>query len=271
MKTNLSVFLIFLSMSIAACGPSEQSSSNKEKFNAYLKHKRISVEDTERVERVRKEYERRGALVSAIADTNKLDKAVVAVELEEFRREMMISRYFDHYLKEAVTDQGLQNFYSQNIDQYKSRRVKVSHILFRTNPRMDQTERDAALTQAREAYSQINAGAAFEELAKEVSQDKVSGDKGGSLGWINEGAISEAFSAKVFEMQAGAVSEPFATDFGFHIVRVDEAAQELTKSFDAVKGDLRYQLRNQAKQAEMQRLLKAAGYSAPNSATNEEG
>jgi len=251
------IAVIVLSLSVVACGNQQTSGDN---FNAYLKHKRISADDSARVERARKEYDRRGALVSAIESTNKLDQAAVDVEIEEFRREMMISRYFDQYLKQAVTDQGLQNYYTQNIDQYKSRRVKVSHILMRTNPRMDQTERDAVLTRAREALSRINAGESFADVASELSEDKVSGEKGGSLGWINEGAISEAFSAKVFEMQAGQISEPFATDFGFHIVQVEEAAQDVTKSFDAVKGDLRYQLRNQAKQAEMQRLLESAGH-----------
>jgi peptidyl-prolyl cis-trans isomerase C len=73
-------------------------------------------------------------------------------------------------------------------------------------------------------------------------------------------------------MKAGDVSEPFLTDFGFHIVKVIEAPQDVTKPLNALKGDIRYQLRNQSKKAETKRLLDIAGYKAkaPISESNPE-
>ena len=191
-----------------------------------------------------------------------MDKSLIDAELEEFRKELLISRYFEQYLNDAVTEQGIQNFYSENIDNYKSRKVKVSHILFRTNARMDEIARQAVLTTATAAYSRITSGEDFAVVASDVSEDKVSAEKGGDLGWVTEGAVSDGFSAKVFSMKAADVSEPFLTDFGFHIVKVVEEPQDVTKPLSALKGDIRYQLRNQSKKAETRRLLDLVGYTS---------
>lgn len=258
--TKKTIFLASL-ITLAACNQNSPS-SDQASFEAYLKTKRVSLDDTARVERLREEYGRRASLATAIYNSDKLDTALIDAELEEFRKELLISRYFEQYLNQAVTDQGIQNFYGEHIDQYKSRKAKVSHILFRTNPRMSEQERQVVLTKATEAYSRINGGDTFAEVAKELSEDTVSGEKGGELGWINEGAVSDGFSAKVFAMKSGEMSEPFLTDFGFHIVLVQEEPQDVTKPLSALKGDIRYQLRNKSKKAETKRLLDSVGYQA---------
>lgn len=258
-KMNSKPIFFAALLALTACNQ-DAPSSDKASFEAYLKTKRVSLEDTARVDRLRVEYDRRASLATAIYESNKLDKHLIDAELEEFRKELLIGRYFEQYLNEAVSDQGVQNFYSENIDNYKSRKAKVSHILFRTNARMNEQERQVVLTKASEAYSRVNSGEDFEVVAKEMSEDKVSGDKGGDLGWINEGAVSDAFSSKAFSMKTGEMSEPFLTDFGFHIVKLVEEPQDITKPLSALKGDIRYQLRNQSKKAETKRLLDSVGY-----------
>lgn len=259
MKTKILITSLAVAILTTACNQQEFN-TGQDKFEAYLKTKRVPLEDTARVERMRTEFERRTALANSIYGSGELDKALVDAEIEEFRKELLISRYFEQYLNDAVTDQSIQNYYGQNVDKYKTRKAKVAHILFRTNPRMSEEERQAVLTKAAEAYSRLNAGEEFAELAKELSEDKVSGEKGGDLGWINEGAVSGGFSARVFEMKAGETSEPFLTDFGYHIVRIDEEPQDVTKPLSALKGDIRYQLRLESKNAEIERLLDKAGF-----------
>jgi len=232
--------LIALTVTMLAVTACEQKEFNtdQQRFEAYLQTKRVSLEDKDRAERLRGEFKRRGALANAIYKSGDLDTALVDAELEEFRKELLISRYFEQYLNKAVTDQGIQNFYSENIDRYKSKKTKVSHILFRTNSRMDDIARQAVLTTATAAYSRLTSG---EDFA----------------------------SAKVFSMNAGELSEPFQTDFGFHIVKVVEAPQEVTKPLASLKGDIRYQMRNQSKKAETKRLLELAGYQAKTTKTSE--
>ena len=78
---------------------------------------------------------------------------------------------------------------------------------------------------------------------------------GGDLGWLQSGAIDPVFSDRIFKMKAGDVSEPFQTSFGYHVVKILEPRQVVKRSFESVKGDIRYKLRSESKQAEMARLL----------------
>ncbi|MBL4672211.1 MAG: peptidylprolyl isomerase [Arenicella sp.] len=255
----ISVITLVASVLISSCNQ-QQSSTDKEEFEAYLKLKRVSLDDQTRYERLRVEYDRRAALAVATLNTELLDQVLIDAEIEEFRKELLISRYFEKYLNDAVTDQGIQNYYSNNVDDYKTRKAQVSHILFRVNPGMDETERQVALTKASEAHSKITSGEDFASVAKTMSEDKVSAAKGGSLGWINDGAISKAFSEKIFAMQKDQISEPFLTDYGFHIVKIDEGQQDVVKPLEALKGDIRYQLRSESKKAETKRLLESVSY-----------
>ena len=184
----------------------------------------------------------------------------VEAEVEEFRKQLLLSRYFETYLEQATTDQGIQNYYSQHIENYTTRKVHVAHILFRVNPDMGEPERQALLTRAGETYSQLTSGGDFAEIAKVTSQDNISAVKGGDLGWINAGAVSKEFSAKAFSLGEGEISPPFLTTFGYHILKVIEAPQEITKPLESVKGDIRYQLRSESKAAETRRLLDSVGY-----------
>lgn len=227
-------------------------------FSAYLNFKRIPLQDGERSARALEVLVEREALAQQIAQSEELDQQLVQAELDEFRRQMLISRYFENYLKDAVTDESIANFYATHADRYQSESVHVAHILIRVSPEMGEVERQAKLSTAHEAYSKLQQGQPFEEVAAAYSEDRLSAEKGGDLGWLQQGAVGPTFSKTVFEMEPGSVSEPFLTPFGFHIVKVIEGPQTMTKPLDAVEGDIRYELRNEAKKAERERLLNAA-------------
>jgi peptidyl-prolyl cis-trans isomerase C len=86
----------------------------------------------------------------------------------------------------------------------------------------------------------------------------VSAQKGGDLGWLKEGSIDAKFSKILFGLEPAEISEPFETPFGFHIVKLADGPRIVKKPLEAVAGDIRYQLRNKAKQAELERLMKMA-------------
>ena len=226
----------------------------QETFDAYLKYKRIPVDSEAKAEAALDRFLTREALASTIERSGLLEAAEIAVELNEFKKQMLISRYFDKFLQEKVSDVAARNYYTSNAELYQNKKAMVSHLLLRVNDAMSDTERKAKLTKAHEAYSKIRAGEDFTEIVKLYSEDKVSAKKGGSLGWLKEGAIDPVFSKTAFELKEGGVSEPVLTSFGYHIIKLDEAAKVIQKPFEAVQGDIRYQLRAQAKRAEMDRL-----------------
>jgi peptidyl-prolyl cis-trans isomerase C len=263
------IFLLTLSLlalGLAGCGngKSEQPPSlavingqpiTKAEFAAYLKFKRVPDNGQKRRQLLLDQYLEREALAAAIEKTDLLDKELIEAELNEFRKEMLISRYFEKFLEDKVTDQAVQNYYNTHAADYEERMAHAAHILIRTNPKMSETERKAKLTTAQDAYSQIRAGKDFAEIAENYSEDRISAQKGGDLGWLKEGSIDPRFSKILFELEPGAVSEPFETPFGFHIVKLIEGPKVVKRPLSAVAGDIRYQLRNKAKQAELERLL----------------
>ena len=259
-------FLLTLTvlLGLAACGKSEKEpvvakvndqDITEAKFDAYLKFKRVPANDEKRRKTLLDQYVEREALAAAVEGERLLDRELIRAELNEFRKEMLISRYFEKFLKDKVTDQAVQNYYNTHAADYEQRMAHGAHILIRTNKAMSETERKVKLTTAQEAYSKVRAGQDFGEIARDYSEDRVSAKKGGDLGWLKEGSIDPRFSKTLFELKPGDVSEPFETPFGFHVVKLVEGPKIVKRPFGAVAGDIRYQLRNKAKQAELERLV----------------
>lgn len=265
MKTQPIVNVLLILAALSGCKGGDKNEVAKigdrtisqAEFNAYLELKRIPKDDARRKQVALDSYLEREALADAVAKQGKLDKALVAAEMREYEKELLINRHFDKFLGDTVNDQALRNYYSTNSEKYEESKVHVAHILFRLNPGMNEQERKAKLTAALDAYSKLKAGQDFAEIAAKVSEDKFSGKKGGDLGMLRKDSIDPRFAQKVYAMKQGELSEPFETSFGYHIVKLLEPAQSVKKPFESVQGDIRYELRAKAKEAEMNRLKAA--------------
>lgn len=232
---------------IASIGDSEVTASE---FQAYLDFKRIKIKDDQHKQTVLDQYLQREALSRAIEGRqDDRAKAMTAAELAEFRRQVTISRYFERYLKDAVNEEKIRNYYLSNQQKYSQEKVQVAHILLRLQRDMSEPDRKVKLTRINEIYSKLKAGADFAETARELSEDTVSSRKGGELGWMKKGAIDAGFSEQMFKLGKDEISEPFETPFGYHIIKVLAEASTTTQSLESVTGDIRYILRQQAKRA----------------------
>ncbi len=224
-------------------------------FNHFLEFKNIPQDDKKRVDMMLKDYMQREAFTSVIENSKDFDSTLIKTELNEFKKQIVLRQYFENYLKEKVSEEAVKNYYSTRAEDYQHEKIKVAHILIRTHNKMSEAELQAALTRAQEAYSKARAGQLFADVAKEYSEDTVSSKQGGELGWLSKGAIDPVFSSRIFETKVDEITEPFKSSFGFHVVKVLEEPQLVKIPFEKVKGDIRYRLRQQAKQAEMDRLL----------------
>lgn len=253
------ILALFIINGLSACSDEgvaviDGETVSKEQFEAYLDFKRIQIRDEAQRQDVLQQYADRIALTRAIEKLDSLDAAKIDAELDNFRQQLYISRYFEKYLKEKVTDQQQQNYYVANQSKYESDQAHVAHILFRTNRNMQENEKKAKQTAAHEVYSKLKSGSDFKELANQNSEDKISANKGGDLGWIKQGTINETFSEKVFALEKGQYTEPFETPFGYHIALLLDDIKTVKQPFESVKGDIRYKLRQQAKNAEIIKL-----------------
>lgn len=265
MWINLRTFIFLLTLgTLVGCGQKDNIIASvgdkdvtQKEFDAYLEFKRINKDDKKSVSAALEQYLEREALVQAVSQSDVLNKDLIEAELNSIKQEMMISRYFETYLKQNVTDQKIRNYYASNPDHFQSKKVKVAHILLRTHDKMSEQERRAKYNRAHEAYSKLNAGAKFAEIVTEYSEDLISAKKEGVIGWLGENAIDPIFANKVFnELQPGEISEPFHSKFGYHVAQVIEGPSIITKPFEKAQGDIRYQLRQAQKDSQLQQLLK---------------
>ncbi|MEA3404517.1 MAG: SurA N-terminal domain-containing protein [Pseudomonadota bacterium] len=150
----------------------------------------------------------------------------------------------------AVDDELLQGYYSDNKSLFMlPEKRQAKHILI--NLEADTVEAEtAAMKTVAEVQAKIAAGESFEELAKTYSQDPGSAQSGGDLGSFEQGMMVPEFDEAVFSMEAGQVSDPVKTDFGFHLIKLTgiEAAQ--VQPFAEVKAQVteQYQLQEAEKQ-----------------------
>jgi peptidyl-prolyl cis-trans isomerase D len=101
----------------------------------------------------------------------------------------------------------------------------------------------AALAQAQQVLAQATSGKDFGELAKQYSQDPGSAQNGGDLGWAERGAFVKPFADALFAMKVGEIAGPVKTQYGYHIIRLDEVQAGKGKSFEEARPELEAQVR----------------------------
>ncbi len=142
----------------------------------------------------------------------------------------------------SVTDEALRAYYEQVKDKFSTaERRHAHHILITAENGMDDA---AAKKKAEEIFAKIKSGGDFATLAKENSKDPGSAAKGGDLGWAKRGDYVKPFEDALFSMNPGEVRGPIKSDFGYHIIRLDEV-EGSTKTFEQVRAEVETDYRNE--------------------------
>jgi peptidyl-prolyl cis-trans isomerase C len=143
-----------------------------------------------------------------------------------------------------VTDEALEAHYKQNVQRFATpAQVRARHILLK----FEATTTDEQKAEMKQKIAEIRAevtkegGKAFEALALEHSACP-SGKQGGDLGLFGRGQMVPEFDKLAFELEPGVVSEPFLTNFGYHILEVTEKRAARTKPLEEVKEQLKLEL-----------------------------
>ena len=179
--------------------------------------------------RVLAEFLIENQLFADAAERQKLSPGTGLEErLQYWRRRTLRDVYFDKNVKDWVNDEETKRYYEQHVGALKpEEEVRARHILAESKDK------------ARELYEKIAHGADFAALAKENSKDPGSKDQGGELGFFTRGQMVPQFEEAAFRLKAGEVGEPFETQFGWHIIKVDERRPRAAPSFEDVKERVR--------------------------------
>lgn len=167
-------------------------------------------------------------------------------QLELARQTILIRQLFADFQKQSpVSDADIQAEYDKFAAENGGKEYRARHILV-------ELEADA-----KALIAQIKQGASFEELAQKVSKDPGSGANGGDLDWAGADSYVAEFSDAMVKLDKGQMTDdPVKSQFGFHIIRVDDVRQAELPKFDDVKPQIAQQLQQQ-KLAKFQQDLRA--------------
>lgn len=145
----------------------------------------------------------------------------------------------------TVSDADVQKYYDENKDKFADpEKVKARHILLKTED------------EAKAVIAQLNSGANFGELAKEKSTDTGSKDSGGDLDYFSRGQMVPEFEKAAFEQNVGVFSQqPVKTQFGYHVILVEDHKAKVQKTFDQVKDEIKQTLLQEKKDQKFSQYL----------------
>ena len=181
------------------------------------------------------------ALVDSI-ETTETDQLAVDNET----RGLLANRAMERIAAEPVDDAAVQAAYDAQFGSAEGgTEYNASHILVETEE------------EAQAIAEEVRGGADFAEVARERSTGP-SGPNGGELGWFGAGMMVPEFEEAVAGMEPGSVSDPIQTQFGWHVIRLNETRQQEAPSLDEVRAELEAQVQGQRLQEEVARLVSEA-------------
>jgi peptidyl-prolyl cis-trans isomerase C len=139
-------------------------------------------------------------------------------------------------IAKRVTPEKVQERYAERIKSMQGEEeVRARHILVATEE------------EAKTLIAEIKKGTAFEKLARDKSTDKASGAEGGDLGWFKKSDMVPEFASVAFAMTKGQLSDaPIKTQFGWHIIQVDDRRAAAPPPYEELAGELRDELTREA-------------------------
>jgi len=161
-----------------------------------------------------------------------------ARQLAYLREKMLLEEYMQREVDAAVTDEAARELYETTTTEVEPQEeVRARHILV-------EEEEEAVAVLAR-----LDEGESFEDLAAELSQDPGSAPRGGDLDYFTQDRMVAPFAEAAFALEPGEVSDPVETQFGWHVIKVEDRRDTELPSFEEMRDQIENFLTRQAQQA----------------------
>jgi peptidyl-prolyl cis-trans isomerase C len=179
---------------------------------------------------------------------NLADDPEVKKLMNEYETQAIRQVYVTRYLDQQVTEDAVKARYEKKLkDNPPPEEVRAAHILVKTED------------EAKAIIEQLKGGADFAALAKEKSTDKGSGANGGELGWFAKDVMVKEFADAAFAMKVDEYSQtPVKSQFGYHIIKLEERRTQPAPTLDSQRQQLRAELSEETIQALVASLRKEA-------------
>jgi peptidyl-prolyl cis-trans isomerase C len=201
--------------------------------------------------------QRKQQLVAYLIDVTLLAQAAAAKKLETApdyaarlayaKNKVLMEMLLNDVTKTAQTEAEMKKLYDESVAKIQpEEEVRARHILVKSE------------AEAKDVLAKIKGGADFEKLARELSIDPSAKTNGGDLEYFTKGQMVAEFSEAAFKLNKGQVSEPVKTQFGFHIIKVEDKRQKPVPAYEAVKDQVAAFIVRRA-QAELVMKLRSEG------------
>lgn len=169
----------------------------------------------------------------------------VANEIEIARQSVLIRAVVQDAAKGgAVTEEATRKEYERIKNELGTREYKARHILVEKED------------EAKDIIAQVKKGASFEKLAAEKSKDPGSKVRGGDLDWGGPGNYVKPFGDALVKLKKGQMTEtPVQTQFGWHVIRLDDERARKVPPYEEVKANLQQQMQQQSQKTAFEKLL----------------
>lgn len=183
---------------------------------------------------VKEELVRREVLAQEARKKGLEKSAATQAQVELARQAVLIRAYLQDFVKShPVTDGEIKAEYDKIKSQLGDKEYKARHILVEKED------------EAKSIIAKLEKGEKFEELAKH-SKDPGSKDKGGDLGWANPAGFVKPFAEALTKLEKGKITTtPVKTDFGYHVIKLEDSRPLKAPTFDEVKGQIKQRLEQQ--------------------------
>ena len=173
------------------------------------------------------------------------------------RNKVLMEALLQNEGKKALTDKALHAVYDDAVKQMgEEEEVHARHILFRVaNPNDEKASKDAE-DKVKAVIERLKKGEDFATLANELTEDPSGKKDGGDLGYFTKDQMVPEFSAVAFSLDKGKISDPIKTQFGWHVLKVEDKRKKKAPEFDQVKGQLESYVERKA-QVDMVTKLRA--------------
>lgn len=140
----------------------------------------------------------------------------------------------------AVADEEAQSYYNAHKEEFKvEEEVLARHLLVRVPEDAPEEEVKAAMEKIDAARKELESGEKFTDVAEKYTEDPSGTQTGGALGWFGRGRMVKPFEDAAFALEKGAVSEPVRTQFGFHLIEVEDKKSAHYRDFAEVREEIR--------------------------------
>lgn len=167
--------------------------------------------------------------------------------IENQKRSYLAATVLDGVARAAVTDEAVQKLYDETyVNAEPKKEYDADHILVETED------------EAKAIKADLDKGGDFAAIAKEKSKDPGSAANGGDLGWFGAGMMVKPFEDAVIALEKGKVSDPVKSDFGWHIIKLNDVRVAEAPKLEDVRADLSGQLQQKAVEAKVTALVEGS-------------